>query len=75
VQVLGELATPLRTVGPTQLRRVNGQRTITLQVLPPAGLTMEEALETLRTSINPTIRAALPADSDIFYRGTIACRA
>jgi len=70
VQVLGELATPMRTVGPTQLRRVNGQRTITLQVLPPADLTLEEAMETLRSVINPVIRAALPADSDIFYRGT-----
>jgi multidrug efflux pump subunit AcrB len=45
IQVIGELASLQRTVGPTRLRRVNGQRTITLQVLPPADLTMEEALE------------------------------
>ncbi|HKJ17041.1 MAG TPA: efflux RND transporter permease subunit [Xanthomonadales bacterium] len=70
VQVLGELATSKRTVGPTQLRRVNGQRTITLQVLPPSDVTMEEAIETLKTHIDPVIRAALPSDSDIFYRGT-----
>jgi multidrug efflux pump subunit AcrB len=70
VQVLGELATTKRTVGPTQLRRVNGQRTITLQVLPPAGITLEEAINTLKAQIDPIIRGALPADSAIFYRGT-----
>ena len=70
IQVLGELATAKRTVGPTQLRRVNGQRTITLQVLPPSDITMEEAIETLRAEIDPVLRAALPADSEIFYRGT-----
>ena len=70
IQVLGELATTRRTVGPTQLRRVNGQRTITLQVLPPAGITMEEAIETLKSQVDPVIRAELPSDSAIFYRGT-----
>ncbi|MEO0423126.1 MAG: efflux RND transporter permease subunit [Pseudomonadota bacterium] len=70
VQLLGELAQPQRTVGPTQLRRVNGQRTITLQVLPPAELTMEEALETLRGVVDPVLADALPAQASVFYRGT-----
>ncbi|MDJ0654593.1 MAG: efflux RND transporter permease subunit [Xanthomonadales bacterium] len=70
IQVVGELAPPQRSVGPTQLRRVNGQRTITLQVLPPAGITMEEALESLRADIGPVIAEALPADARIHYRGT-----
>jgi len=70
VQVLGELTTSKRTVGPTQLRRVNGQRTITLQVLPPSGITMEEAIDALKSDIDPVIRAAMPSDSEIFYRGT-----
>ncbi len=71
IQVVGELASINRTVGPTQLRRVNGQRTITLQVLPPANMTMEDALNELRAEIGPIIENALPADSDIFYRGTV----
>ena len=70
IQVLGELADPQRTVGPTQLRRVNGQRTITLQVLPPRGVTLEEALETLKREVEPTLMAALPAEAELFYRGT-----
>jgi multidrug efflux pump subunit AcrB len=57
-------------VGPTQLRRVNGQRTVTLQVLPPANMTIEDALNTIRDEIGPVIRDALPANADIHYRGT-----
>ena len=70
VQVIGELAPQRREVGPTQLRRVNGQRTVTLQVLPPANMTMEDALEQLRADIGPVIAEALPAGSEMFYRGS-----
>ena len=70
IQVIGELARIERTVGPTQLRRVNGQRTVTLQVLPPANMTIEDALNTIRTEIGPILREALPDDAEIFYRGT-----
>ena len=70
IQVIGELATVERTVGPTQLRRVNGQRTVTLQVLPPPNMTIEDALENIRNEIGPEIAAALPQGADIFYRGT-----
>ncbi len=70
IQVIGELASIQRTVGPTQLRRVNGQRTVTLQVLPPADMTLEDALNTLRDEIGPIIEDALPADANIHFRGT-----
>ena len=70
IQVIGELAPQQRTVGPTQLRRVNGQRTVTLQVLPPANMTMEDALNLIRSDIGPVIEAALPAGAEMFYRGT-----
>lgn len=70
IQVLGELTNIERSVGPTQLRRVNGQRTVTLQILPPADMTMEDALKTLRAEIDPVLRGALPDDAEIFYRGT-----
>jgi multidrug efflux pump subunit AcrB len=70
IQVIGELANIERTVGPTQLRRVNGQRTVTLQVLPPSDMTMEDALNTIRSEIGPVLRDALPDDAEIFYRGT-----
>jgi multidrug efflux pump subunit AcrB len=70
IQVIGELAAIQRTVGPTQLRRVNGQRTVTLQVLPPPNMTIEDALNTIRGEIGPVIADALPDGAEIYYRGT-----
>jgi len=70
IQVIGELASIQRTVGPTQLRRVNGQRTVTLQVLPPPNMAIEDALNIIRSEIGPVIEAALPAEAEIYYRGS-----
>ncbi len=70
IQVIGELASIQRTVGPTQLRRVNGQRTVTLQVLPPPNMAIEDALNIIRSEIGPVIEDALPAEAEIYYRGT-----
>ena len=44
IQSIGELTEIQRTVGPTQLRRVDGQRTVTLSVTPPAEMTVQEVL-------------------------------
>jgi multidrug efflux pump subunit AcrB len=70
IQTLGELTTIARTVGPTQLRRVDGQRTLTLNVLPPEDMTVQEALERLRDTAGPELRGILPAGVDVRYRGT-----
>ena len=69
-QTIGSLATVQRTVGPTQLRRFDGQRTISLQVLPPEDMTIEEALEILRNNAGPALRDLLPTGSSIKYRGS-----
>jgi multidrug efflux pump subunit AcrB len=70
LQTLGELADIRRTVGPTQLLRVNGRRTLTLSVTPPADMTVQEALENLRDVAGPQIRQIMPADVSLAYRGT-----
>ncbi|HEY5642547.1 MAG TPA: efflux RND transporter permease subunit, partial [Woeseiaceae bacterium] len=70
IQTIGELADIRRTVGPTQLRRVDGQRTMTLSVRPPEDMTVQEALETLREVAGPRLRAVLPYGVSIQYRGT-----
>jgi len=70
IQTLGELTEIRRTVGPTQLRRVDGQRTLTLNVRPPEDMTVQEALEVLRDIAGPQIRELLPAGVDVQYRGT-----
>ena len=69
VQTVGSLAQLVRTVGPTSLNRFDGQRTISLQVIPPETMTLEEALDTLKTRLGPVLRDALPAGSSISYRG------
>jgi multidrug efflux pump subunit AcrB len=70
IQTLGELTSIRRTVGPTQLRRIDGQRTLTLNVRPPDEMTVQEALEILRDVAGPKIRELLPAGVDVQYRGT-----
>jgi multidrug efflux pump subunit AcrB len=70
LQSLGELTDIQRTVGPSQLLRVNGQRTLTLSVTPPAEMTVQEALQSLRETAGPQIRELLPADVTLAYRGT-----
>ncbi len=70
IQSIGELTDIQRTVGPTQLLRVNGQRTLTLAVTPPPEMTVEEALDTLRDVVGPQLQEAMPADVSISYRGT-----
>ena len=70
IQTLGELTDIQRTVGPSQLLRVNGQRTLTLAVTPPPDMTVQEALEQLREIADPRLREVMPADGSIAYRGT-----
>lgn len=70
IQSIGELADIRRTVGPTQLLRVNGQRTLTLAVTPPPEMTVQEALDTLRDVVGPQIRDVMPGDVSLAYRGT-----
>ena len=70
IQTIGELTRIERTVGPTQLLRVNGQRTLTLAVTPPEEMTVQEALDALRDVVGPQLRDFMPADMSIAYRGT-----
>ncbi len=70
LQTLGELTDIERTVGPTQLLRVDGQRTLTLSVSPPAEMTVQEALDALRDVAGPRMAAFMPDDVSLQYRGT-----
>ena len=70
IQSIGELTDIRRTVGPTQLLRVNGQRTLTLAVTPPPEMTVQEALDTLRDVVEPQLRDIMPGDVSLAYRGT-----
>jgi len=70
IVTLGELVTLERTAGPNEIRRVDRSRTLTLQVTPPSGMPMETAIELLRTEAEPAMRAVLPPDGFVAYRGT-----
>ena len=70
IQTLGELTGIRRTVGPTQLRRVDGKRALTLNVLPPDSMTVQEALDDLRAIAGPRLAEILPPQVDVQYRGT-----
>lgn len=70
IQTIGEMATLTRTVGPTRLRRVDGQRTITITLTPPSGLSMQETLAVIDEKIAPTIKAALPQGSRMLVSGS-----
>jgi multidrug efflux pump subunit AcrB len=67
---LGELVAVERTTGPGQIRRVNGRRTVSLTVSPPENVSLETAVEQIRSDVEPLLRAALPADGTIIYGGS-----
>ncbi len=76
VQQVGDLAEIVRTAGPSSIRRVNRQRTITLQVTPPDDLSLEEAIEQIKLKAEPAIMAVLSSDAtgegiaSVNYRGS-----
>lgn len=70
IQTIGELATVTRTAGPSQIRRVDRKRTLTLQVTPPAGMPMEEAIKAIEEKVIPMMIEQLPAHASIRMRGT-----
>jgi multidrug efflux pump subunit AcrB len=70
IQTIGELAGIQRGIGPAQLQRVNGQRTITIFLIPPDNITMEEALQRLRDEVEPVIKPLLPKGARLSYRGS-----
>lgn len=67
---LGDLVALDTVMGPTQIRRVDHRRTITLTLDPPATLSLEDALATLEKDVVPALRAALPANSSIRLAGS-----
>ncbi len=70
VQRLGQLARFERSVGPSELRRIDGQRTVTLRIFPPDEQTLEDVIETLRRDVQPAIMKVLGGDGGVHFRGS-----
>lgn len=70
VQQLGQIARFERRVGPSQLRRINGQRTMTLRLFPPDTMTLEDVISTLRSEVEPSVMQSLGEFGSVRYRGS-----
>jgi multidrug efflux pump subunit AcrB len=66
---LGELVAIEPTVTSTGLRRVDGRRTIGINVIAPPGVSLQQAMRKLETDVDPAIRPLLPPDGGIRYAG------
>ena len=67
---LAELVDIQRTVGPSQLRRIDRRRTVTLDVRPPEDMSLEYVMNRIRTDVEPELKAELPEDGNILYGGS-----
>jgi multidrug efflux pump subunit AcrB len=70
IQTIGELARITRAAGPSNIRRIDRKRTLTLEVTPPSAMAMEEALDIVKEQVAPAIQANMPVDGTVRYRGT-----
>ncbi len=66
---LGELVSIEPTVASTGLRRVDGRRTIGINVVAPPGVSLQQAMRQLEAEVDPAIRPLLPPDGGIRYAG------
>lgn len=66
---LGELATFERSVGPQQISRIDGRRTISLGINAPEGMALGDIVATLKNGAEKEIYDALPASASLNYAG------
>ena len=67
---LGELVTLERTVGPSNMRRVDRRRTMSFNVNPPDGMSLQEAIAAIEQKVEPELKKLLPPDGSIRYAGS-----
>ena len=70
VQTVGELTALRQTVGPAQLVRINGRRTVSVEFEPPEDMTLDEAIDTLERQVEPRVRAAMDPKMQLSYAGS-----
>ena len=70
VQTVGDLTSLKQTVGPSQMVRINGHRTVSVTLEPPDNLTLDQALDALRSEVEPKVRAAMAPGVQLTYAGS-----
>jgi multidrug efflux pump subunit AcrB len=58
------------TVGPSELARINGKRTVTVGFEPPETMSLDEAIGLVRDKVEPKVREVLPANAQMTYAGS-----
>ncbi|MBU1311710.1 MAG: efflux RND transporter permease subunit [Gammaproteobacteria bacterium] len=69
VQALDSLVQVRQTVGPSQLRRIGGKRTVSLIVRPPEGMSLDETMDILTRQVMPAMQQALPPGASLLLSG------
>ena len=67
---LNDLVDIQRAVGPSRIQRIDGRRTLTLNVNPPEGMSLEETMKVIQAEVEPAIMAMMPTDGSIAYGGS-----
>ncbi|MCO4768974.1 MAG: efflux RND transporter permease subunit [Deltaproteobacteria bacterium] len=67
---LGTLAVVHERAGPTQIRRIERRRGITIRVSPPDDVALEDGIALLREKVISPLRADLPQDVQLTLAGT-----
>lgn len=70
VQTIGQLSQLQHTVGPTNLLRVNGLRTVSLQVTPPADMALEDVMQLLQQQVVLQLREKYGDEMTVQFRGS-----
>ncbi len=68
---LGALADIVESVDTNSVRRVNGRRTVTLNIIPPRDIALESGVEKVRNELVAYLRenGAIPANVDVVISG------
>ncbi len=68
---LDSIATIHESVDTNSIRRINGQRTVTLNIIPPASIALEEGVEIVRDDVVGYLRksGAIPANVNVDISG------
>ncbi|MCP4273133.1 MAG: efflux RND transporter permease subunit, partial [Gammaproteobacteria bacterium] len=67
---LGELVNVQRTVGPSNMRRVDRRRTMSFNINPPEGMSLQDAIAAIEEKVEPQLKAMMPDDGAIRYAGS-----
>ncbi|HXC56499.1 MAG TPA: efflux RND transporter permease subunit [Rhizomicrobium sp.] len=63
----GHLVSMQQTLAPSGIYRLGRRRTIALNLQPPRGMALQDAMAIVRHDVEPQIRKLLPADGSVTY--------